>query len=231
MFAINRVIKARICAVGAIGLVGALGAAGAWADPQVGVAVRAGTLGIGADVDVALSPHFNARVGYAEYSLNQTVNQTAVTYDGKLKLSNPSALIDWRPFAGAFRVSLGAVFSSTKIDALGTPTPGGTFTIGNNTYSSSQVGSLTGSFKFGNSVAPYFGIGLGNVVGHQGHWSFLFDLGAMYTGTPNVSLAATCTDPAICTQLQSDVEVEKQKLEKNLLKWWPAINFGVGYRF
>jgi hypothetical protein len=216
----------------AIGLA-ALVSAPAIAETQFGVGVRGGSLGLGADLDFAFTDNLNARVGYAGYSINRTVDQTNLTYAGKLKLSNPSVLLDWRVLAG-LRMTLGAVLTSTKIDAIGRPTAG-TFTIGGNTYSSSEVGSVTGSFKMGNSVAPYIGFGWGNVVGRGGHFSFLFDVGAIYAGTPSVALTANCTsnNAAVCSQLQSDVAVERKNLEKNvtLLKWYPVVGVGFGYGF
>jgi hypothetical protein len=105
----------------------------ALADTQAGLAIRAGTLGLGADLDVSLTEHLNARIGFAGYNVNRTVADTNVTYDGKLKLRNPSALLDWRVFGGGFRVSIGAVVSSTKIDAIGKPDANGTYQIGNGT--------------------------------------------------------------------------------------------------
>jgi hypothetical protein len=210
-------------------------AAPACADTQAGFAIRAGTLGLGADVDFSLNQHLNARVGFAGYSVNRAVTDTNVTYDGTLKLSNPSALLDWRLFGGAFRVSFGAVASGTKIDATGRPAANGTYTLGNNTYTASQIGSLDGTFKLGNSVAPYLGFGWGNVVGRDEHFSVLFDVGATYSGTSNVTLTANCTTgvAAICSQLQSDVDTERQNLESKLmlLKWYPVVALGVGYRF
>ena len=207
----------------------------AFADTQAGFAIRAGTLGLGADVDFSLNQYLNARIGFAGYSVDRTISDTNVTYDGKLKLSNPSALLDWRVFGGAFRVSLGAVVSGTKIDATGRPDVNGTYQIGNNTYTASQIGSLNGTFKFGNSVAPYIGLGWGNVVGRDGRFSVLFDVGATYAGTPSVTLTANCTAAvaAVCSQLQTDVDTERQTLEQNLtlLKWYPVVGLGFGYRF
>jgi hypothetical protein len=72
-------------------------------------------------------------------------------------------------------------------------------------------------------------------VGHEGRLSFLFDLGATNAGTPSVTLTANCTAAvqAVCSQLQSDVDAERQKLEQKLtlLKWYPVIGIGFSFRF
>lgn len=46
----------------------------------------------------------------------------------------------------------------------GTPT-NGTYTLNGNTYSAASVGSVGGPVAVGNKVAPYLGIGYGNVSG------------------------------------------------------------------
>ena len=229
-------MKTLSLATGCLCLAAALGAAPAQAgDPAFGIGLRAGTLGIGADLDFKLNDSLNVRMGYAGGSISRSVTDTQVHYDGTLKLSNPSALIDWRPFQGVFHLTAGAVASSTKIEATGVPAAGGSYTINGNTYTSADIGSVSGEFKFGNSVAPYVGLGWGNVVGTSGHFSVLFDVGAIYAGSPKIALTANCTSavPAVCTQLQSDVDAEKAKLAKDLtiLKWYPVVSLGFGYRF
>ena len=203
----------------------------------VGLALRAGTTGIGADVDVGLMSNVSARVGYSAFNYNHSITNTDVTYAGKLKISDLSALLDWYPFHGGFHLSAGAVGDGPKIDVTGQPT-GGTYTINNTTYTAAEIGSLTGRLKLGNSVSPYVGFGWGDPVGTSHRVHFLFDVGAIYGGTPNVTLTANCGTAAppgspACTQLQSDVLVEKQKLQNDVsvIKWYPVVTFGVAYRF
>jgi len=205
--------------------------------PAMAVAVRAGTTGIGLDYNIALGQSFSARVGYSGLNYNHSVSTSDVDYDGTLKLSMLSGLLDWYPFHGGFHLTVGAVGNGTKLDVTGTPAAGGSYTINGNTYTSSDVGSLSGQLKFGNSVAPYVGLGWGNPVGHS-HLHFLVDIGAIYGGTPSVSLTAHC-GPAIptgspeCTQLQSDVQAERLKLQNDvtIIKWYPVFNLGLAYRF
>jgi hypothetical protein len=204
---------------------------------QVGIGLRAGTLGLGADIEFRINDAWNARIGYSGYSLDRAVTQTDVHYDGKLKLSNPTALLDWRVLKGGFHFTVGVVAASTKIDAVGRPTGTGTYTVNNHVYTTSDIGSLTGSFKFGNSFAPYFGAGFGNVVGRDGHFAVLFDIGAIYAGAPTIALNGVCAPGIVgtpaCTQLQADVAAEKVRLASDLtvLKWYPVIGLGVGFRF
>lgn len=210
--------------------------AAADANAAVGLGLRGGSLGYGIDFDIGLTQRINLRVGYNGFNYDYTVNNTDVRYDGTLKISSASGFLDWHAFGGGFRFTLGAVGSGPKIDVVGTPT-GGTYQIGNGVYSAAEVGSLNGEIKIGNSVAPYIGLGFGNVVSPKHRVTFLFDFGAIYGGTPSVNLTAVCgaaiNGTPACTQLQNDTQVEIQKLKNDVsaVKWYPVVSLGLGIRF
>ena len=207
------------------------------ATPDFGVAVRAGTPGVGLDLDLGLSPSFGMRVGFAGFNINHSIDTSDVDYDGRLKLRTVTGLLDWYVFSGAFHLTAGVAGNDTKLNVVGQPNQS-TYTINGNTYTSSQLGSLTGQLKFGNSVSPYVGFGWGNPAGENGHVHFLFDVGAIYGGTPSVTLTAVCGPAAppgssVCNQAQSDVASEEAKLrhKADILKWYPMVSLGIGVRF
>lgn len=224
-------MKQKLLAVTALGLFGAASLAQA----EVGLGLRGGTMGYGVDLDIGLTERLNARLGYNFFSYDETIDDTDVSYDGELKINSFSALLDWHPFGGGFRLSLGAVTSGPKIEVVGTPT-GGNYEIGDGEYSASEVGDLYGEVKIGNSVAPYVGLGYGNVARGNHRVTFLFDLGAVYGGDPEVTLTARCgaSVPANrCAQLQNDVQAEITDLKNDTdaLQWYPVVNLGIGIRF
>lgn len=212
--------------------------AASWAaDPDFAVAVRAGTPGLGLDLDLGLSPAFGMRVGFSGFNINHDIDTSDVDYDGRLKLRMVTGLLDWYVFSGSFHLTAGVAGNDTKLDVTGLPNQG-TYTINGHTYSSSQLGSLTGQLKFGNSVSPYVGFGWGNPAGENGRIHFLFDVGAIYGGTPSVSLAAQCGPAApagspACNQAQSDVASEEARLrhKADILQWYPMVSLGIGFRF
>ena len=206
-----------------------------FANAEVGASLRAGTLGLGAEFNVGLTETLNLRLGYSAYDYDDTLEETDVTYDGEINLRNPSLLFDWHAFNGGFRLSFGAVITDTKITATGRPT-GGTYEIGDQVFTAAQVGSLRGTVEMGNSVSPYIGIGWGNTVDAAGRVTLLFDIGAVYMGTPDVNLTATCGSgiPVLtCNQLQAAVQVEEDQLadDATLYEWWPVISVGLAVRF
>jgi len=199
------------------------------------VAVRAGSFGYGADVDFGLTDTLNVRLGYNTFSLTRTIEDTDVTYRGKVKISAASGILDWHVFHGGFRLSLGAVQNGPKVDATGQPNANQTYVINGNTYTAAQIGTATGSVKLGDSVSPYFGIGWGNTVDKEDRVTFLLDLGVIKTGAPKVTLDFTCS-PSLannCAQFANDIAQEKADLEDELssYEWYPVVSLGIAVRF
>lgn len=202
----------------------------AWAD--VGVLLKAGTLGAGLDVSKGISETLALRLQANAFSYDEDITESDVEYSADLDLKSAGLLLDWHPFSGAFRVSAGAYWNGNETAATGRPT-GGTYEINGVTYASSDIGSLNGQIDF-ESVAPYFGIGFGSAPKAGRGMSFSFDLGVLYQGEPNVGLTVVC-GPSVpdCNQLQSDVAAEQVSLQDDLkdFKFYPVVSFGIGYRF
>lgn len=212
-------------------------AASSAATADFAVALRAGTPGVGLDLDLGLSPSFGLRVGFAGFNINHSIDTSDVDYDGRLKLRTITGLLDWYVFNGGFHLTAGVAGNDTKLDVAGQPSQG-SYTINGTTYSSSQLGSLTGELKFGNSMSPYVGFGWGNPTGEDSRFHFLLDVGAIYGGTPSVTLTAECGPAApsgspVCNQAQSDLAAEEAKLrhKADILQWYPVVNLGIAVRF
>ena len=197
-----------------------------------GIGVRAGTTGVGGDVGWSVAPTLSARIGYSALNFNKGVDSGDVHYDGKVKLSNLSGLLDWGVL-GPMRLTGGLILNDNRYDVNGQPS-NGTFTINGNTYQASQVGAVNGTVKSGRPVAPYLGIGYGNVGGAG--VNFYFDLGVMFQGSPKATLNASCgagLSAAQCSQLQNDTAEESRRLEDKLsrYKYFPVANIGVTIGF
>jgi hypothetical protein len=197
-----------------------------------GIGIRAGTTGVGIDVGWSVIPTLSARIGYSALGFNTSVNTSDVDYDGKVRLSNLSGLLDWSPL-GPLRITVGLVGADNKVDIKGTPA-GSTYTINGNTYQASDVVNLNGTVKVGHGVNPYLGFGYGNVGGAG--VNIYFDIGVMIQGSPRTRLTANCgvaLSPAQCAQLQDDVEVERLKVQDKLnnYKLYPVASIGITVGF
>ncbi len=200
-------------------------------------AIRLGTLGIGADADFRLTEQLNLRVGYSAFNYSDTLSSSDVDYDGDAKLRTATALVDWHPGGHGFRVTFGAIGSNTKVDVRAKPS-NNTFEFNGQTFTASEVGTVRGNVKPGNSFGPYVGIGWGNPFGSTGRATFLFDLGVIYMGSPDVDLTATCgsaapTGSAECAQLQNAVVQEERDLQDDadIYEWYPVASVGIAVKF
>jgi hypothetical protein len=193
------------------------------------VGVKAGTLGVGGEVTTNLLPQLNVRGSYQWLDLSLNVEVDDIDYDTDLKFSNPMVLLDWYPFEGVFRVSAGVLFNGTDIALSSTPTE--PVRIGNTTYLPSQIGTLRGESDF-DEIAPYVGIGWGNTLSEDGHWSLSADLGVVFIGSPNVKLSATglaATNPTFLQNLAEEEKKIEDKLDK--LRFYPVLSLALCYRF
>jgi hypothetical protein len=195
-------------------LIAAVGAASSV--HAAGVGVRAGTTGAGADLAWSIAPTLSARLGYSALKWDRDVSTDTVSYNGKLKLSNLNAMLDFSPL-GPFRLTGGFVLNDNKYDVRG----------------DSGGGSISGTVKAGRSTAPYLGIGYGNVSGLG--VNFYADLGVMLQGAPRASLSADCgsLSAGACAALQSQAAAEQARLEDKLknFKYYPVLNIGLTIGF
>ena len=137
-------------------------------------------------------------------------------------------LIDWHPFGGGFRLSLGAFYTDNYVSAKAKDQ---TVTINDREYT---VSNLSGKISLKNNFAPYFGIGIGNAINKSNRrLHFSLDIGVMYSGSPDISLTATASDPLLQAQLNQDIEEQKKKFkdEADNYKFYPVITFGISYAF
>jgi hypothetical protein len=217
----------------ALGLLAALLGAGS-AHADVGVAAGGGTTGAGLYLSVPVLTRLNARVGVNALNYSYSGHTKDMDYDFKLKLQTVDALLDWFPFNGAFRISTGAVYNGSKIEAVGKPNSTATYTIQGRTYTAANAGTINGRIDFRKAV-PYFGIGWGNAVAKDKGWGFSTDLGAIFQGSPNTTLTNQgCTAPALtCAQLAADVAAENRSLQDKANGWktYPVIRVAATYKF
>jgi hypothetical protein len=194
--------------------------ASAGAAQAAGAGLRIGTTGLGADFGWEIAPTLGGRIGVSAGSWSKDFSTDDFSYDGKLKLGNVNAFLDWSPL-GPFRITAGVIPNNNKVDVSGTSKSTSAFTV-------------SGTVKPENSVAPYLGVGYGNV------WTkgvnFYFDLGVMFQGSPKATLTANCGAAAgtpLCTQAQNQAAAEQQNLEDKLknFKYYPVANIGITIGF
>jgi hypothetical protein len=198
----------------------------------VGVTARVGTLGIGVDVNKSLTPQLNGRLGFNFGNVGFNRTDSGINYDSQLNFSSVQLFGDYYPFSSSsFRVTGGLVAQNNRFIVTGKPSSTGTYTISGNSYLVNDVGTLSGEYKYTNSIAPYLGIGIGKST-NEG-LGFNADLGVMFTGSPKVLLTASNSafnnNPITRTQLDNQARQTENDLRG--FNVYPVLSIGLSYGF
>lgn len=195
---------------------------------DIGLNLKAGTLGAGVELSRSFGEKFSVGLGINAYDLKTTDSSSDIDYDFNFDLQSVALLGNYHPFGGVFRLTAGALYNKNELKLTGKPSAGSTYSINGVSYTAAQVGTLTGTLTF-NSIAPYFGLGWGNRPG--GKLGLSADVGVLHQGSPKLALSATgaLSNPT----LAADLERERQSAESDLsdFKWYPVVSLGLYYRF
>lgn len=193
------------------------------------VSINVSSLGFGLDFSHSLGRSFDVRAGLSRFDYDYNAVESGIDYTFTLGLSSEKLLLDWRPFQGGFRVSAGLFHNGNKLD--GTANVVSTYTIGDVSYTSAQVGTLSSRLSL-KSSAPYLGIGWGASSAKKG-LSFSADLGVLFQGSPRVDLTSTGGTLSNDPTFLAEVAKEEAQLESDLsnFKYYPVVTLGLGYRF
>ena len=211
----------------------------------VGAGIRLSTLGAGAEVGVSLSNRLNIRGGFNIFQYSRGFNHDGIAYKGQLNLRSGEAHLDWYPIGHTFHLSPGLlVYNGNGATATANVPGGSTFTLGGTSYTSDPTNPIIGTGKLDFMKAdPTAMLGFGNLVPQNRHFTYNFELGAVFQGSARTklnltgnacdSLGLNCVNAATDPTVQSNVVAEQTKINNKLspFKYYPVISFGFGYRF
>jgi hypothetical protein len=189
------------------------------------------SIGIGG-LDLGYGKRFNNRWG-GRVMLNSGIKGDADNvkihgnrYDAEYKKGpGVGILADLYPINDSgFRVSGGLYIANHKAELDGRGSTA-SYNFNGHSYSSAQVGRLTGETKF-QSVAPYLGIGWESGPSKSG-WRFVSDLGVKYIGKSSSKLDAS--GAASNAALRQDIAAERKHLKEDVAELIATV--GVSYSF
>lgn len=228
--------------VTAFGVCAAAGASPAVAG-EFGAAARASTLGLGGEIDYAINDRWNLRAMGHGGSYSDDYTDSGITYDATLHLANAGMVMDYRPFAGSFRLTGGAYWNGIDADGVASGEDEA-LDIGDRTYVDADGDAhVYADGDFDNSVAPYLGFGWGDRHSQQPGLMLSVDLGVMFAGTPEVDLTAdgdaTDTATGLVVDLatnpvaQRELQQEEDDINDDIddYSFYPVLSLGIGYRF
>jgi hypothetical protein len=212
---------------------------------HIGIGVKMSTLGAGIEVATPLTRKINVRGGFNMMRLSHTFTDSGIQYNGQLQFQSAEAHLDWFPIWG-FHVSPGLLFyNGNQITATATVPGGNTFSVGGTSYESDPATPVTGSGKLDFvKVAPSLMLGVGNLIPRSGrHYSFLFEVGAVYEGSARVALnlsgnvcdttGLNCRAISSDSTVQANVQAQQVKIQHdvNPYRFFPVVSLGVGFNF
>jgi hypothetical protein len=200
------------------------------AQGQVGLAARASTLGIGAELSFRAGGNVGIRLGgnYLQFSRDATIEN--INYRVTPHFENGTVILDLHPFGGAFHFSGGVLLNYDEGELIATLAHD--IQIGGQVYTPQQVGSLTGAVTF-KRTAPYLGIGFAG----RSRIAVLFDVGVGFTGKPQIELVGD-TNLTGAEKAQFDANVEQERVEveaevnkRKYLRYHPVVSLGIKFGF
>ncbi len=201
---------------------------------RLGIAARAGTIGVGAEGALGLADRLVIRggIGFLPVEIDPTsLWDLGEGISATLRLPDKWYNIGMDFYLGSsFRVGGGILFKPEDLTLSGTLTGSASIDIGGQTYTVEDVAGITGKL-ISKDKAPYVLIGFGK---HTSSGIGLFlDLGMVLLGDPNARLTATGNPSLInSSDFQSRLQTEEQGLENKAgtyFKYWPIVNLGLRF--
>ena len=206
--------------------------------------VGAKSMGQVVEVGQKLGNSFNLRLAVAsdyesgdiQYSSSDEIEVDSVLSGdiGQWNASHSSLLIDYHPWKGNFRLTLGLTDSSLTWSVVNSDVE--SFTINGNPTPQNVVDSTELEIQFTDGMSPYFGIGWASGFDKEKGFSFNGDFGVMATSDFVVLFDANCVAGQIfsseCEQVKEDVKQELNDLQsEEELSLLPLLGLGISYKF
>ena len=200
---------------------------------NISVGGRVGTLGMGAEVTVALNERVAIRGGIGFFGFEVDVTERSnLAANRTAKLSLPGALLTVgveRSF-GVLRAEAGLLMKSGDPAYEITYGSGASIDIGGGYYREPDVSTLTTTFE-SRAIAPYALLGFAPSLSRR--IALVVDLGAAFPLDAGLEMSAT-GDPAVLSSsgFRADLEAERRDAEADagaFLNYWPIISIGLRY--
>lgn len=190
---------------------------------QLGVAARGGSLGLGADVGLALGERLVVRggVGVLPFEITGTLDDVEMTLELPRTWYNLGVDLY---LTGPMRIGAGFLFKSDDVMLSATPTT--PQEIGGQEFTPEQIGTLTGTLDNGDR-APYVLLGFGKHTASG--FGLTLDLGLAFQEETLVTLDASGGTLSDDPQFQAELDQEETNIENDhstYIDLWPILSLG-----
>lgn len=186
--------------------------------------LKIGTTGITPEISYRLNSRLNVRgsISFLSYSkkdivsFDQGTDKVQMQYDSKALLGNAGVLIDYYPFKKIVAINAGLFYNLNNLDL--TLLPKSDIKFNDKVFTPDETGTLNLKVNY-NKIAPYIGLSFGNPNNKK--TNFMLDIGALYTGSPLITMSGTGSIEPSASQAP--------KLQENLKPayLYPVFRFGI----
>lgn len=220
-------MKNKIISLGLIAL--GLGFGAAQAEQNSAVSLKVGTTGFGVAYQYQINDQFVAGIDYNTLTNDQNIEADGIDYNSDLKFNVLTASAKWHPLKNGWYGTLGLGTGERDI-ALSAKVSSNT-TIGNNTYTPAQIGTLTSKVSFPKSNT-LIGFGYDNAFYTDSMFRYGLLFGVQMSSSPKVAISSDgllSTNPSYL----NDVNIEAENLAEDLkeFKVYPVLQAKISYRF
>jgi hypothetical protein len=190
-------------------------------DP-VSFGAHASTLGYGITIERPLLFDLSVRATTGALSSTSQPSYDGNQWSSTFRQNNVLVAMDWRPYAGRWRLSGGLLFGSDHIDKVALSS-GGNVLLNGTAYPAAGTGTVSSRISFARP-AVYLGVGAG--TGILKGLTIAFDAGIVIR---NGSLSTSATGPlAANAQFQNDLATTSAQFRTRLIQ--PVIGVGIVFR-
>jgi hypothetical protein len=207
---------------------------------ELGVGAR--SMGQVVEVGKKLGDSFNVRIaigsdyesGEIEYNSTDEIEVESILSGdvGQWSASHSSLLMDYHPWQGNFRLTLGLTDNSLTWSAKNN----GAVSIGGNPIDQGVVDSVEAEVQFTDGMSLYIGLGWASGFDKVKGFSFNGDIGVFATSNFVVLFDANCIDGQVisagCEAAKQDAKDELAELQADeKISLLPLVGLGVSYKF
>lgn len=206
-----------------------------------GVRAEVGTTGYGGALLWTVNPYVGLALGYngGDISWSDDLKINGSKYD--LDMENKTAYLnaELRPwgasenvFAKSLYVAAGVGYIDNSYDLDRRVQPERGFTVNKTDFVAGKDGThISGKMNYDNDIAPYLGLGIAPKINKN--FGLFGEVGAYYTGNPQVSLQRVSGDAiATSANLDDEIKAEENKIaNKSRYEWMPVGKVGVSFHW
>ncbi len=197
--------------------------------------LRVGTLGVGADLGIALNERFALRAGAGFLGFDMDLTGRFGLADNRTaELSLPSMLLTFGAefSSGARRAEAGVLIMTDDPVHTIEYGSGASIDIGGGSYRQPEVLTLATTLTSA-PVAPYLLVGYGSTRSRG--LDFMADIGVAFLQGTALEMSATGSSDVLgSASFRTDLEAERRETEDDaggLIRFWPIVSIGLRYGF